>query len=233
MLATSPRQFYLIPPPQSPVVGDRAATLVHLAVHDHRVKRRVGDLLALRQEMRVVEGLLGQRSEAEVRIVLLAEVNRTIPPAATSPRVVALGDGHDDSALVCAWLTGASGYARVHAHGEELAGIIRRVAAGESPLLEAISRRPQAATLLLSRIMNGANGQGLAKFESSPLTERQSQILSAVARGEKGTVIAGRLNLGKQTVKNHIQEILAKTGARTRAQAAAVAISKGWLAAPD
>jgi DNA-binding NarL/FixJ family response regulator len=214
-------------------MGDRAATLVHLAVRDHMVKRRIGGLLALRQEMRVVEGLLGQRSEAEVRIVLLAEVNRSIPPAATSPRVIALGDGHDDAALVCAWLSGAWGYARTRAHVDELAGVIRRVAGGESPLLEAISHRPQAASLLLSRVMNGSNVQSLAKVESSPLTERQSQILSAVVRGEKGTVIAGRLNLGKQTVKNHIQEILAKTGTHTRAQAAAVAISKGWLAAPD
>lgn len=63
----------------------------------------------------------------------------------------------------------------------------------------------------------------------NPLTTREMEVLAEVARGGSVDDVANAVCLSPGTVRNHISAILAKTGARNRAEAAQIARRNGWL----
>jgi DNA-binding NarL/FixJ family response regulator len=62
---------------------------------------------------------------------------------------------------------------------------------------------------------------------SSPLTDREEQVLDAVARGLGNTEIGRELHVSLSTVKTHIASIMAKIGARNRVELAIWAHERG------
>ena len=64
------------------------------------------------------------------------------------------------------------------------------------------------------------------------LTEREREVLSLVAAGLQGGAIAQRLYVSPETVKSHVQNAMTKLGARTRAQAVAIALTTGYIGTP-
>jgi DNA-binding NarL/FixJ family response regulator len=58
----------------------------------------------------------------------------------------------------------------------------------------------------------------------SPLTPREQQVLSLLVAGVPAAEIADRLCITRKTTATHIERILAKVGAHSRAQAVAFAI---------
>jgi DNA-binding CsgD family transcriptional regulator len=56
------------------------------------------------------------------------------------------------------------------------------------------------------------------------LTEREQEVLRLVARGEPTRRIAGQLGISRETVETHIRSGMRKLGARTRTEAAALAL---------
>ncbi len=67
---------------------------------------------------------------------------------------------------------------------------------------------------------------GLARPEPRQdfgLTEREREVLRAIARGQSNTEIAQALYVSEATVKTHINHIFAKLGARDRAHAIVLA----------
>ncbi|MDC4232424.1 response regulator transcription factor [Actinomyces sp. B33] len=105
---------------------------------------------------------------------------------------------------------GASGFVVKDAPSEQLADAVRRVASG----LRVID--PVLAVETLAR---GA----------SPLTDRETDVLRAVADGGTIADIADHLGLGQGTVRNHVSAAMLKTQARTRAEAVRIAMESGWL----
>jgi PAS domain S-box-containing protein len=65
-----------------------------------------------------------------------------------------------------------------------------------------------------------------------PLTAREREILSLIAMGNTSAEIGEKLGISAKTVSAHTGNILGKLGARTRAQAIAMAIQRGELAVP-
>ncbi|GAY12516.1 helix-turn-helix transcriptional regulator [Pseudonocardia sp. N23] len=67
------------------------------------------------------------------------------------------------------------------------------------------------------------------------LTMRELQVLSAMAGGGSNAEIAAALGVGVRTVGTHVEHVLAKTGCRTRAEAAARAATWGlrWGPGPS
>jgi DNA-binding NarL/FixJ family response regulator len=63
-----------------------------------------------------------------------------------------------------------------------------------------------------------------------PLTKRQHQILEMLADGASTAVIAERLVLSQQTVRNHIRQILQRMHCHTRLAAVAAARRDGLIA---
>jgi DNA-binding NarL/FixJ family response regulator len=57
------------------------------------------------------------------------------------------------------------------------------------------------------------------------LTAREREVLDGLRRGETNAEIAARLYLSPKTVEHHVSRVLTKLGAKTRAEAAAVAAS--------
>jgi DNA-binding NarL/FixJ family response regulator len=58
---------------------------------------------------------------------------------------------------------------------------------------------------------------------------RESEILQLVAQGMNNREIADRLCISKNTVRNHVINLLEKLGTRDRTEATAVAIKRGLV----
>lgn len=93
---------------------------------------------------------------------------------------------------------------------DQLAAAIRRVLAGELVV------DPELATAALAA-------------EPSPLSGREREVLAASAGGRTASDLAGTLFLSESTVRNYLSAAIGKTGARNRAEAEAIARSRGWL----
>lgn len=63
----------------------------------------------------------------------------------------------------------------------------------------------------------------------SPLTSRESEILTLALDGSPVAGIAARAHLSEGTVRNHLSAAIGKTGATTRSEAARLAQANGWL----
>jgi DNA-binding NarL/FixJ family response regulator len=110
---------------------------------------------------------------------------------------------------------GASGFLLKNAPPDELVAAIRTVAAGDAVvaprvtrrLLDTFARRMPTAT-------PAARDRRLAQ-----LTDREREVLQALAVGQSNQEIAASLVLSEATVKSHISRILAKLELRDRVQA--------------
>jgi two-component system response regulator DesR len=63
----------------------------------------------------------------------------------------------------------------------------------------------------------------------SPLTERETEVLSAASQGGATSAIAASVFLSEGTVRNHLSSAMGKLGAATRAEAVRIATENGWL----
>ncbi len=65
--------------------------------------------------------------------------------------------------------------------------------------------------------------------EIMPLSHREIEILSHVARGISNKGIAHLFDISEHTVKNHLTSIMQKLDARDRTHAVVIALRRGWL----
>ncbi len=80
------------------------------------------------------------------------------------------------------------------------------------------------------RYLGRAVAQRMAdSMTRTSLTGRESDVLRFVVAGESNKVIARCLQIEVGTVKTHVSAILAKLNARSRTQAAAIAIARGLV----
>jgi two-component system response regulator DesR len=105
---------------------------------------------------------------------------------------------------------GASGFVVKDTPAAQLADAVRRVAQG-------------------LRVVDPALAAESLASGTSPLTQRETEVLRVAARGGTVNEIARELRLSEGTVRNHLSAAIGKTGARNRADAAAQASANGWL----
>ena len=105
---------------------------------------------------------------------------------------------------------GATGFTVKDAPVETLAEGVRTVAAGGRAIDQ---------NLALEALATG----------SSPLTDREADVLREVEGGGTIADIAHSLHLSQGTVRNHVSSSMLKMNARTRAEAASLARAAGWL----
>jgi DNA-binding NarL/FixJ family response regulator len=148
-----------------------------------------------------------------------AEATRRIRESVPETRVLVLTTYADDESLFPALQAGASGYLTKDASGEEIEQAIRALAAGRTHLDPTVQQRLVAAVL-----------ESAAPSTASlpdELTPREAEVLKLIASGLSNAEIAAALVVSNATVKTHVNHILAKTGARDRAQAVRYAYRHG------
>ena len=61
------------------------------------------------------------------------------------------------------------------------------------------------------------------------LSQRELDVLRAVSQGQANKIIASKLGISENTVKNHVKSILSKLAASDRTDAAIIAIRRGYI----
>ncbi|MEV4417659.1 response regulator transcription factor [Catellatospora sp. NPDC049609] len=135
-----------------------------------------------------------------------------------SARVVVLTTFDDDDHLYPALAAGACGFLVKDASPGELLDGVRRAAAGDSPFSQTVLRR------LVDQAVRTQGARAPAPAPAG-LTEREREVLGLVGAGMSNPEIAARLHLGVTTVKTHVANLMAKTGAANRVQLAVYAAS--------
>ncbi|GAA3581940.1 response regulator transcription factor [Amycolatopsis ultiminotia] len=143
-------------------------------------------------------------------VAAITELSRLGNPA----RVLVLTTYDTDSDVLPAIEAGATGYLLKDAPRDELFRAVRAAARGESVLSPAVA----------SRIM----GQLRAPAQE-PLSQREIEVLTLVARGSTNKDAAKQLFISEATVKTHLLHAYAKLGVKDRAAAVAVALGRGLL----
>lgn len=128
--------------------------------------------------------------------------------------------------LTAALQAGARGYLIKTIDADYLVQAIRRAAAGETVLAEAMS------TKLVNRLQVSVS-KVLPASHVSRLTPREKEILACLACGGSNKTIARTLDVAESTVKIHVQNILKKLNVASRVQAAVFAVEHGMAGLPD
>jgi DNA-binding NarL/FixJ family response regulator len=146
------------------------------------------------------------------------EATREIRERVPDTSVVMLTMHADDEMVVRAIRAGASGYLVKDCSVEEVAGTVRRVAAGQTAL------SPELAASMLAEVRRLERAGEPAE---PVITRREAEVLQLVADGLSTTEVAARLYISVKTVKNHLASIYAKLDARDRTQAVVRAVRMG------
>jgi DNA-binding NarL/FixJ family response regulator len=151
------------------------------------------------------------------------EATRRLCAAGLRSRVLILTTFDLDSYVYEALLAGASGFLLKDAPRRHLVHAVRSVAAGDQlldpvltrRLVEEYVRRPPASAGRPPRLRH--------------LTDRELEVMTALADGLSNAEIAARLFLGESTVKTHVASLLGKLGLRDRVQAVVLAYESGLV----
>ncbi|WP_405019828.1 response regulator transcription factor [Kitasatospora sp. NBC_00070] len=155
------------------------------------------------------------------------EATRRIVAAGLPVKVLVLTTFHHDEYVWGALRAGADGFLLKRASPERLVDAVRTVAAGQALLDPAVTR-----DLLTHLVARAPEPPPRADRRLEQLTARERQVLRLAAEGHSNAEIADALVLAESTVKTHMKRVVAKTGARDRAQAVAIAHRGGLMATP-
>jgi DNA-binding NarL/FixJ family response regulator len=129
-------------------------------------------------------------------------------------RIIVLTTYETDDSILRAIEAGASGYLLKAAPQEEILAGIRSVARGE------VALAPSIAALLVRRVKTPP---------VATLSERETQVLALVAKGQSNPSIARSLFVSEATVKTHLLHVFEKLGVNDRTRAVTLAMELGLL----
>jgi DNA-binding NarL/FixJ family response regulator len=151
--------------------------------------------------------LLDCVGEAVAQPLLLRYLHEALP----ATRTVMVGMEPKEEYFFQSVREGAAGYVLREASAAEVIGAVRSVAAGEAVCPPCFS-----ATLFRCASQQLAIRQNLQSRDPSELSRREEQLVELICWGLTNKEIALRLHLSEHTVKNHVHNILRKTGAADR-----------------
>jgi DNA-binding NarL/FixJ family response regulator len=207
---------------------------VLLADDQTLIRQGLRTLLELEADMRVVGSASNGREVLELieRVrpdVVLMDVRMPEMDGVAATR--ALAEHHPDVAVIILTTfdddeyvfeglkAGARGYLLKDVGSDELVAAVRTVAGGGVLIQPSIARKVVAE---FSRLAATATPETASPDQSAlphPLTEREIDVLRALASGLSNREIADRLIITEGTVKTHVSNVLGKLDARDRTQA--------------
>lgn len=137
--------------------------------------------------------------------------------------VVILTTYNEDEMMLRGLRAGACGYLLKDTNRETLFHAIRTAARGDLLI------QPDIMARILAQTGNVTPTAPSTSVESIELTEREREVLQAVARGERSKEIAAHLGISLRTVGAHLTSIYTKLGVDSRTSAVALAIERGLL----
>lgn len=210
-------------------MADEDGPIRVLLVDDHAVVRQgLRGFLELLDDMTVVgeaedggQGVeLADRERPDVVLMDLLMPNMdgleaiaAIKQAHPEIEIVAVTSFIEEEKVTSALEAGASGYLLKDAEAEEVATAIRAAYAGEVHLDPAVAR------LLVQRMRNRRIEEPV-----EPLTAREREVLSQLAKGASNKEIAYELSITEHTARTHVSNILGKLVLASRTQAALWAV---------
>ncbi|GAB3279023.1 response regulator [Parasphingorhabdus pacifica] len=144
-------------------------------------------------------------------------------PELATTKVVVLTTFELDEYIFESLRAGASGFLIKDTEPAELLRAIRVVAAGESLLSPAITRR------VISRFAGDSTVHSQPHPALDSLTAREREILALVGHGLSNEEIADRLVVSPATARTHVSRAMVKLDARDRAQLVVFAFQAGLV----
>ena len=198
-----------------------------LTVDDHPVLREgIAAVLASEQDMilvaeasngrEAVEQFRAHHPDVTLMDVQMPEVNgidaivkirKEFPDA----RIIVLTTYTGDAQATRAFKAGAFGYLLKNMVRKELIDTIRTVHGGKKRI------PPEIAVEMAQHHTDDA------------LTEREIEVLRAVAGGNANKIVGQLLNVSEETIKAHMKSILSKLGANDRTHAVTIAVKRGII----
>jgi len=133
--------------------------------------------------------------------------------------VIILTTFNEDELMLRGLQAGARGYLLKDTDRSTLFDTIRAAARGETLL------KPE----IMSRVLSQRDAPRSGGDAALHLTDREFEVLEAVARGERSKEVASHLGISERTVKAHLASIYNKLGVDSRAAAIAAAAQRGLL----
>jgi len=155
------------------------------------------------------------------------EATRRITLGEPGVRVLVLTTFDLDEYAFGALRAGASGFLLKDVRPAELITAVRTVASGDAVVSPRVTRRLLEE---YAHVLPVSGTQQAGRYpQLSALTEREREVLGAVAHGLSNTEIAASLSVSEATVKSHVGRILAKLGLRDRVQIVVLAYESGLM----
>ncbi|RME44035.1 MAG: DNA-binding response regulator [Chloroflexi bacterium] len=210
-----------------------------LIVDDHALMRAgLKALLGTQPDIQVVgqaaSGIEAVRSAAELEpdIVLMdismagldgVQATQKIKSMTPNVKIIALTMHEDESVVRGVLKAGASGYVLKRGAEDELLVAIRAVHRGEAFIPPSLTRS------FINDYLDAAPDSDTSNEPEIPLTPRELEVLSLIARGYKNQEIAEELVISVKTVETHKANIKEKLGIRAQADLVRYALRKGLL----
>ena len=147
-------------------------------------------------------------------------------PALAATRVLILTMFEIDDYVLGALRAGACGFLLKDADPQSLVDAVRTVHEGQSLL------SPQVLSRLVARMPRAASAgtSGSTRADAvEALTPRQREVLLLIAQGLSNSEIEAELGITRATCRSHITALLARLGARDRAQLVIAAYESGLI----
>ncbi len=154
------------------------------------------------------------------------DVIRGIKRAHETTKVIVLTGDTDEAVMAGAIAEGAVGYITKHQAISEVVEAVRKASEGD-PVIP-----PFMIPRILSHFHNLQQQEAEAQAFREKLSSREIEILEQLARGADNKAIGETLVISTNTVRTHVQNILAKMGVHSKLEATTLALKIGLIGLP-
>lgn len=173
------------------------------------------EALAMVEQLRPDVVLMDVRMPVMDGVAATREICQRFPET----QIIILTTFDDDEYVFEGLRAGARGYLLKDVNSDELANAVRTVAAGQALIQPSIASKVVAEFARMGSTANRLKPSSPPEMPLEHLTERELEVLRALAAGLSNKEIAEKLVITEGTVKNHVSNLLNKLDVRDRTQA--------------